>query len=78
MDAIDWKAPARLHERDDSGSDMHYHFKTLREGSVGELVHHVSLLGAGQRARLVLEIPGGKTLDLAQILELAARNDLRE
>jgi hypothetical protein len=76
MDAIDWKAPAKLQERDDSGSDMQYSFSTLREGPVGDLVRHVALLSSDHRARLVLEIPGGRTLNVGEILELAAREDL--
>jgi hypothetical protein len=76
MDAIDWKAPAKLHERDDAGSDMHYSFKTVREGPVSELVRHVATLSAEHRARLVLEVPGGRTLNVAEMLDLAARVDL--
>jgi hypothetical protein len=78
MDAIDWKAPARLQERDDGGSDMHYQFNTLREGPLGELVRHVATLSAEHRARMVLEVAGGRTLNVGEILDLAARSDLGE
>jgi hypothetical protein len=76
MDAIDWKAPARLHgsEGAASGSDSH----GPREGTVAELVHHVSLLSAEHRAGLAIELKGGRSLDLGEILELAAREDLGE
>jgi hypothetical protein len=73
MDAIDWKAPARLRGRNDAGSD-----EVARDGTVRELVHQVSLLSAEHREGIVLEVEGGRTLDLQDILELAARGDLGE
>ena len=56
MQAIDWAAPATLTERDDSGSDLHYHFRKLREGALGELVRAVAEMPVAERARLVLEV----------------------
>ena len=69
MDGIDWKAPARLYGGEGA---------TLRQGTVGELAHHVAELSADKRAGLVLEVEGGETIEIDQILELAARGDLRE
>ena len=76
MEAIDWSVPATLSERDDSGSDLHYHFRKLRDGSLGELVRAVAAMPAAENARLVLEVPGGKTLNVGEILALAQREDL--
>ena len=76
MEAIDWNAPATLTERDDSGSDLHYHFRKLREGLLGELVREVAAMPAAERARLVLEMPGGKTMNVGEIIALAQREDL--
>jgi hypothetical protein len=76
MEAIDWNAPAALHERDDSGSDMHYHFKTLRKGPLGALVRDVATMTTAERARVVIDVEGGKSLNVGEILALAAREDL--
>lgn len=76
MQAIDWAAPATLTERDDSGSDLHYHFRKLREGALGELVRAVAEMPVAERARLVLEVRGGTTLNVGEILALAQRKDL--
>ncbi|HVR91606.1 MAG TPA: hypothetical protein VHG29_11015 [Novosphingobium sp.] len=76
MEAIDWTVAATLIERDDSGSDLHYHFRKLREGPLGELVRAVAAMPAAERARLVLEMTGGKTLNVGEILALAQRRDL--
>ena len=76
MEAIDWNGPATLTERDDGGSDLHYHFRKLRDGSLGELVRAVAAMPAADSARLVLEAPGGTTLNVGEILALAKRDDL--
>ena len=76
MEAIDWNVPATLSERDDTGSDLHYHFRKLRDGSLAELVRAVAAMPAAESARLVLEAPGGKTLNVGEILALAQRKDL--
>ncbi len=76
MEAIDWNAPAVLHQRDDSGSDMHYSFKTLRKGPLGELVREVAAMDTAERARVVIDVEGGKSLNVGEILVLAARKDL--
>ena len=76
MDKIDWAAPATLHERDDGGSDMHYDFRTVRKGALGELVRHVAALAPAERARLVIDVAGGTTLNVGEIVALAQREDL--
>ncbi len=76
MEAIDWNVPATLTERDDTGSDLHYHFRKLRDGTLGELVRAVANMPVAESARLVLEAPGGRTLNVGEILALAEREDL--
>lgn len=75
MQAIDWNAPATLIERNDAGSDLHYDFRTIATGSLGELVRRVAGLGVNERARLVID-SGDATLNVGQIMELAGRDDL--
>ncbi|MCA1662122.1 MAG: hypothetical protein LC648_08200 [Novosphingobium sp.] len=76
MDTVDWDAPATLHERDDAGSDMHFHFRTLRQGPLGALVREVAGLPTAERARVVIDVAGGATLSVGEILDLAQREDL--
>jgi hypothetical protein len=76
MDGIDWTAPATLHARHDAGPEGQGPSGPVREGALGELVRYVALLSAERRAHLTIEVAGGRTLDLGQILELAAREDL--
>ena len=76
MDAIDWNAPAALHERDDSGSDMHYHFKTLSKGTLGSLVREVAAMSVVDRARVVIDVERGKSFNVGEILALSEREDL--
>jgi len=76
MDAMDWNAAATLHERDDGGSEMHYNFRELRRASLAELVRTVAAMPAADRARLVIDVAGGSTINMTQIMELAVRPDL--
>ena len=76
MQPIDWQSPATLHSRDDCGSDMHYDFRELRKGLLGDLVRHVATLSADERSRVVIDVAGGSTLNVAEILTLAQREDL--
>ena len=75
MQAIDWNAPATLLERDDSGSDLHYDFKTVASGTLGELVRQVAALASAERARLVID-SGNTSFNVGQIMDLASRDDL--
>ena len=75
MEAIDWNAPATLHDRDDSGSDLHYHFRTVRDGPLGELVREVAAMEPAARARMVIGIAAGKTLNVGEIMALAQHED---
>ncbi len=75
MQTIDWNASATLIERDDAGSDLHYDFRTVATGSLGELVRRVAALPADERARLVIDSEH-RTLNVGEILALAQRDDL--
>ena len=76
MPTTDWDAPATLHARDDGGSEMHYNFAVLATGPLGELVRQVAAMPADERARIVLDVAGGKSLNISEILALAAQDDL--
>ncbi len=74
--AIDWNATATLQARDDDGSEMHYNFAVLATGPLGELVRSVAAMPADERARVVIDVAGGSTLNVGEILALAAHEDL--
>ncbi|MDF8333908.1 hypothetical protein [Novosphingobium cyanobacteriorum] len=71
MSGLDWQAQATLHQRDDDGSEMQYNFSVVKKGPLGELVREVAGMDAEARARLVIDVPGGKSLNVGEILELA-------
>ncbi len=75
MEPFDWNAEAIVQERDDGGSDMYYEFKTVARGSVAAMVTHVCALPSEEQARLVMDVKGGGTLNIAQINALAQRAD---
>jgi hypothetical protein len=76
MSAIDWNAETSLLARDDGGSELHYNFTLLRTGPLREIVAEVAAMDSAGRARLVIEVAGGKSLNLGEILELAAREGM--
>ncbi len=76
MSATDWEAQATLRERDDGGSDLQYNFTVLKTGALREMVAHVVAMEAAQRARVVIEVAGGRSLNVTEILELAAKEGL--
>ena len=76
MPTTDWAAPATLHARDDGGSEMHYNFAVLGTGPLGDLVRQVAAMPAEERARVVIDVAGGKSLNVSEILALAAQEDL--
>lgn len=71
---LDWEAAATLRERDDGGSDLQYNFSVLKTGSLREMVAHVVAMDAAQRSRLVIEVAGGRSLNVSEILELSAKD----
>lgn len=74
MTDVNWDAPARLHERNDGGSDMFYDFKTLKSGSLAELIVHVMALPTEDRQRVVIDSASG-SINIQDIAALAARPD---
>ena len=75
MTEIKWDAAAQVHERDDGGSDMFYEFKTLKTGTLAELVAYVIALPVDQKARVVIDAAGVGSLNVHDITNLAARPD---
>jgi len=75
MDAVNWSANAQLHERDDAGSDMFVEFKTLKSGTLSELISYVMILPSDQKARLVIDAIGVGSLNVHDINNLATRAD---
>lgn len=76
MDSIDLQADGTLHERDDGGSEMQYNFSVVQKGPIAELLRAVVAMTAEQRARLVLDVPGGRSLSVGEMLALAAQEGL--
>lgn len=76
MSGLDWNAEATLHERDDAGSEMQYNFSVLKKAPLRELVAQVAAMDAQQRARLVIDVAGGKSLNVGEILDLAGKAGL--
>src|ERR1700741_1072669 len=75
MKDIHWDAAAKAHERDDGGSDMYYDFKTLKSGTLAELVGWVMALPADQPERVVIDAMGVGTINVHDIGVLAERED---
>jgi hypothetical protein len=75
MNAPDWNAPAKLIERDDSGSEMTYDFHERASGTLGELVAKVAAMTAHERARMVIDAGTLGTINVGQIVEMARRDD---
>lgn len=71
----DWSAPAKLIERDDGGSEMFFHFEEVGTGTLAELVARVAAMTPQQRARLVIDAGAAGTVNVPQIMDLAARPD---
>jgi hypothetical protein len=75
MKDLQWDAAAQLLEREDSGSDMFYGFRTLKSGSLADLVAHVMALPTDQRERVVIDAVGVGSLNIHDIGQLAERDD---
>lgn len=71
MAGLDWDADATLHERDDAGSELQYNFNVIRKAPLRELVLLVHAMNVDERARLIIDVAGGKSLNVGEILELA-------
>lgn len=71
MSGPDWNAEATLHERDDAGSDLQYNFNVIRKAPLRDLVADVVAMATDERARLVIDVAGGKSLNIGEIIDLA-------
>ena len=76
MESVDLQAEGTLHERDDGGSEMQYNFSVVQKDQIAELLRSVVAMTAEQRARLVLDVPGGRSLNVGEMLALAEREGL--
>jgi hypothetical protein len=68
-----WNAPALLIERCDDGSDLQFEFRTIREGTLAELVRDVVAMDPAARARLVIDARGEGIFNVGDILALSQR-----
>jgi hypothetical protein len=76
MPTPDWNAPATLHARDDGGSEMQYNFTVLSTGTLAELVRQVAAMPTDERARVVIDVAGSTSLNVTEILALAAQENV--
>lgn len=76
MSGLDWNAEATLHERDDAGSELQYNFNVVKKAPLRELVTLVATMTADERARLIIDIAGGKSLNVGEIIALAKSEGL--
>ena len=72
--AMGWDERASLHRADD-GAGLLGGFKSIREGTLAELIAFVAALPADQRGRYEIEKAGDHRMNAAEITALAARPD---
>ncbi|MDE2596022.1 MAG: hypothetical protein KGL44_03995 [Sphingomonadales bacterium] len=72
-DGAIWDDSATLHQRDDGG--LLSGFRSIRRGSLIDLVRQVMTLPEPERRAYVIERAGDHRLDWAEIAALAARPD---
>jgi hypothetical protein len=75
MTADDWAVPAKLIERDDSGSELAYDFHERAQGTLAEMVARVAAMAGPERARMLIDAGALGMLNVGQILEMAGRDD---
>jgi hypothetical protein len=71
---IDWDDPSSLHRGDDGGGLLH-DLKTLRHGTLAELIRFVLTLPEEQQPRYAIEKSGDHRLSIGEILALSRRPD---
>lgn len=74
-DPIDWTRPCVLHARSDHGSEMYFDFDKLAEGTLAEMVARVVAMDSGERARVIVDVPGHGNLTVGEVLALSQRPD---
>lgn len=71
---IDWDDPSSLHRGDDGGGVLH-DFKTVRHGTLAELIRLVLTLPEDQQSRYAIQKSGDRRLAAEDILALSRRPD---
>lgn len=72
--AIDWQQNVALHLANDGGG-LFDGVKTLRHGTLADLVRYIALLEPAERERYEIERTGDHRMKVAEIMELYARDD---
>lgn len=67
---IDWTESAELHRSDDEGGVLH-RFKTIRRGTVAEMIRFVMALPERERRRYAIDVVGDHRLQHGEIEALA-------
>jgi hypothetical protein len=73
--AVSWSDNATLHRAADGGGLLHG-FKSIRKGTLAELVRYVAALPEGERTHYMIEKAGDRQYQPHEILKLAKRPDL--
>ena len=71
---IDWEDPSSLHRGDDGGGVLH-DFKTVRHGTLAELVRFVLTLPEDQQSSYAIQKSGDRRFTADEILALSRRPD---
>ncbi|QFT77620.1 hypothetical protein [Erythrobacter sp. THAF29] len=72
--SLDWEAYCTLHRADDGGGLLDA-VKSIRHGSLAELVRYIMLLPSERRTEYVIEKAGDHRLGYGEIAALARRDD---
>lgn len=72
--SINWEGYCTLHRADDGGGLLDA-TKSIRRGSLAELVKHVMTLPEEKRRELVIEKAGDHRLSYGEVAALARRED---
>ncbi len=72
--STDWEAYCTLHRADDGGGLLDA-TKSIRHGTLAQLVRHVMLLPEEKRRELVIEKAGDHSLNYGEVAALARRDD---
>ena len=71
---VEWDDHSELHRKDDGGG-VFFGLKSIRSGTLAELVAFVSRLPADERGNYEIEKSGDHRLTIDEIMALAARPD---
>jgi hypothetical protein len=73
-EGVEWNDRAAVHRVGD-GDGLFDGAKALRRGTFAEMIEHMMLLPAEERARYLVEKAGDREYSAAEVEELAARSD---